>query len=155
MSSGGERLLESHRRDVAVVFGDLRGFTAFAEAADPDAVIRVLREYHAALGSLIDRHQGTLERFAGDGVLVLFNDPLPCSEPLLRAMRMAVAMRDRMGELATNWRTAGHELDFGVGIAQGQATLGTNGFESRLDYAAIGTVVNLDHTPPRSSASLQ
>jgi adenylate cyclase len=143
LSSGGERLLESHRRDVVVVFGDLRGFTAFAEAADPDTVIRVLREYLAALGSLIHRHQGTLERFAGDGVLVLFNDPLPCTEPLLRAVRMALAMRDQVGELAAGWRAAGHELGFGVGIAQGLATLGTIGFESRLDYAAIGTVVNL------------
>jgi len=143
LSSGGERLLESHRRDVVVVFGDLRGFTAFAEAADPDTVMRVLREYHAALGSLIHRHQGTLERFAGDGVLVLFNDPLPCPEPLLQAVRMALAMRDQVGELAAGWRAAGHELGFGVGIAQGLATLGTIGFESRLDYAAIGTVVNL------------
>ena len=105
--------------------------------------MRVLREYHAALGSLIHRHQGTLERFAGDGVLVLFNDPLPCPEPLLQAVRMALAMRDQVGELAAGWRAAGHELGFGVGIAQGLATLGTIGFESRLDYAAIGTVVNL------------
>ena len=135
--------LESHRREITVVFCDLRGFTAFAEAAEPEEVMAVLKEYHSALGALIHEFEGTLERFVGDGVLVLFNDPIPCQEPCLRAARMAAAMRARLKELSIRWRASGHTLGFGVGIAHGYATLGPIGFEGRSDYAAIGTVVNL------------
>jgi class 3 adenylate cyclase/CheY-like chemotaxis protein len=135
--------LESHRREVTVVFCDLRGFTAFAEVAEPEEVMAVLKEYHSALGALIHEFEGTLERFVGDGVLVLFNDPIPCQDPCLRAARMAAAMRARLKELAVRWRASGHALGFGVGIAHGYATLGPIGFEGRSDYAAIGTVVNL------------
>lgn len=142
-SSGGEALLESHRREVSVVFCDLRGFTAFAEAATPEAVMTVLREYHAALGALIHKYEGTLERFVGDGVLVLFNDPLPCPEPEARAIRMAAEMRSAVAALAEQWKVAGHTLGFGIGIAHGVATMGRIGFEGRFDYSAIGSVVNL------------
>ena len=126
VSAGDERLLESHRREITVVFCDLRGFTAFAETSEPEEVMGVLRQYHAALGELIFRHEGTLERFAGDGLVVLFNDPLPCPDPSARAVRMAIAMRARIAELSAGWRKQGHELGFGVGIAQGYATLGTD-----------------------------
>ena len=144
MSSGDdERVLESHRRAVTVVFCDLRGFTAFAETAEPEEVIAVLRAYHDVLGPLIHKHEGTLERFAGDGLNVLFNDPLPCPDPSVRAVRMAVEMRDAVSTLAVKWRKLGHELGFGMGIAHGYATLGRIGFEGRYDYSAIGTVVNL------------
>ena len=143
VSTGEEKLLESHRREVTVVFCDLRGFTAFAETSEPEEVMEVLREYHAALGALIFRFEGTLERFAGDGLMVFFNDPVPCADPSARAVRMAVAMRQRVGELTGIWRKHGHQLDLGVGIAQGYATLGKIGFEGRFDYAAIGTVTNL------------
>ncbi|MFI5020075.1 MAG: response regulator [Alphaproteobacteria bacterium] len=143
MAKGNERLLESHRRDITVVFCDLRGFTAFAETAEPEEVMAVLQEYHAALGAQIHKFEGTVEHFAGDGVMVLFNDPLPCPDPSLRAVRMAVEMRGEIAELSGKWRKRGHELGFGVGIAQGYATLGRIGFEGRFEYAAIGTVVNL------------
>jgi adenylate cyclase len=143
MSSGDERLLDSHRRDVAVVFCDLRGFTALAEKSEPEEVMDVLREYHAALGEIIYRYEGTLERFLGDGLMVLFNDPIPCSDPAARAVKMAVAMRERVSELTQRWRKLGHDLGFGVGIAQGYATIGKIGFEGRFDYAAIGSVANL------------
>jgi adenylate cyclase len=143
LASATMEALESHRREVTVVFCDLRGFTAFAEIAEPEEVMAILREYHAALGNLIYAFEGTLERFVGDGVLVLFNDPIPCSDPCLRAARMAAAMRARLAELAVRWRASGHVLGFGVGIAHGYATLGTIGFEGRSDYGAIGTVVNL------------
>ena len=143
VSTGEEKLLESHRREVTVVFCDLRDFTAFSETTEPEEVMEVLREYHTALGELIFRFEGTLERFAGDGLMVFFNDPVPCPDPAARAVRMAVAMRQRVGELTGTWRKRGHQLDFGVGIAQGYATLGKIGFEGRFDYAAIGTVTNL------------
>jgi class 3 adenylate cyclase len=143
VSTGEEKLLESHRREVTVVFCDLRGFTAFSEITEPEEVMQVLREYHAALGELIFRFEGTLERFAGDGLMVFFNDPVPCPDPAARAVRMAVAMRQRVGELTETWRKRGHQLDLGVGIAQGYATLGKIGFEGRFDYAAIGPVTNL------------
>jgi class 3 adenylate cyclase/CheY-like chemotaxis protein len=143
LSSHDERLLESHRREISVVFCDLRGFTAFAETAEPEEVMAVLREYHGAIGTLVFEHEGTLERFAGDGVMVFFNDPIPCPDPSARAVRMAVAMRTAVTELAAQWRRRGHELGFGVGIAQGYATVGAIGFPGRFDYAAIGPVTNL------------
>jgi class 3 adenylate cyclase/CheY-like chemotaxis protein len=143
MSSGDDSILESHRAEITVLFCDLRGFTAFADAAEPEAVLQVLREYHAALGVLIDRFEGTVERFAGDGLLVLFNDPLPCPDPSERAARMAVEMRDAVAGLATQWRAGGHELGFGIGIAHGDATLGLVGFEGRFQYSVTGRVANL------------
>jgi adenylate cyclase len=141
--SGDESILESHRREVTVVVCDLRGFTAFAEAAEPEEVLTVLREYHAALGTLIDRFEGTVERFSGDDILVLFNDPLPCPDPSLRAVRMAIEMRTVVGKLLAEWRLQGHRLGFGIGIAHGFATLGCIGFEGRFQYSATGTVANL------------
>jgi len=143
VSSEDEGLLESHRRDITVVFCDLRGFTAFSETGEPEEVMGVLREYHEAMGALIFRFEGTLERFAGDGLMVFFNDPVPCEYPAAQAVKMAVGMRERLGELSTGWRKRGHQLGFGVGIDQGYATLGQIGFEGRFDYAAIGTVTNL------------
>jgi class 3 adenylate cyclase len=144
LSSGGdERILESHRRDISVVFCDLRGFTTFAESAEPEEVMSVLNEYHTCLGSLIHKHEGTLDKYAGDGLMVLFNDPLPCPEPVVRAVRMAVEMRDEVGKLAVKWRKYGYELGFGLGISHGFATIGRIGFEGRFDYSAIGSVVNL------------
>jgi adenylate cyclase len=143
VSSEDEGILESHRREITVVFCDLRGFTAFSETGEPEEVMGVLREYHSAMGNLIFRFEGTLERFAGDGLMVFFNDPVPCADPAARAIRMAVAMRDSVRELSEKWRKRGHHLDLGVGIAQGYATLGKIGFEGRFDYAAIGTVTNL------------
>ena len=142
-TSGSHELLESHRREITVVFCDLRGFTSFSATAPPEEVIRVLNEYHTGLGALIFAHEGTLERYMGDGLMVLFNDPLPCPDPAERAVRMAVAMRDCVAGLAGRWQEKGYRLGFGVGIAQGEATLGRIGFEGRLDYAAIGTVCNL------------
>jgi adenylate cyclase len=143
MSSGDEGFLRSHRREIVVVFCDLRGFTSFAELGEPEDVMEVLSEYHAVLGERIHRFEGTLERFTGDGVMIFFNDPLPCPDPAPRAVRMAVAMRDGVTRLEAGWRRRGHDLGFGVGIAQGHATLGRIGFEGRSDYAAIGTVTNL------------
>jgi class 3 adenylate cyclase len=143
VDGGAEDPLLTHRREVTVVFLDLRGFTAFAETAEPEEVMGVLREYHAAMGALILAHEGTLERFAGDGMMVFFNDPVPIPDAPERAVRMALAMRDRVGELGARWKKRGHELDIGIGIAQGFATIGAIGFEGRLDYGAIGTVTNL------------
>jgi adenylate cyclase len=143
LSSGDECLLDSHRRAISVLFCDLRGFTAFSETAEPEDVMIVLHEYHSRLGALIHEFEGTLERFTGDGLMVFFNDPLPCADPAVRAVRMAVAMRDAVAELALKWRKVGHDLGFGIGIAHGYATLGRIGYEGRSDYAAIGTVVNL------------
>jgi class 3 adenylate cyclase len=143
LTGGAEDPLKSHRREITVVFVDLRGFTAFAETAEPEEVMSVLREYHDAMGKLIVAHEGTLERFTGDGMMIFFNDPVVVENPSERAVRMAVAMRARAAELATRWRKHGHDLDFGVGIAQGYATLGAIGFEGRWDYGAIGPVTNL------------
>ena len=143
VAGDAEDPLKSHRREVTVVFLDLRGFTAFAETADPEEVMGVLREYHAAMGELVLAHEGTLERFTGDGMMVFFNDPVPVPDPAARALRMALAMRDRVGNLIVQWRKRGYGLDFGVGIAQGYATIGAIGFKGRSDYGAIGTVTNL------------
>ncbi len=143
VAGGAEDPLKTHRREVTVVFLDLRGFTAFAETTEPEEVMDVLREYHAEMGKLILAHEGTLERFTGDGMMVFFNDPIPVPNPAQRALRMAVVMRDRVAELSVKWRKQGYGLDFGVGIAQGYATIGAIGFEGRWDYGAIGTVTNL------------
>ena len=143
INSGDDSFLRSHRREIVVVFCDLRGFTAFAESSEPEEVMAVLEEYHAALGELIFRYQGTLERFTGDGLMVFFNDPIPLDDPARRAVEMALAMRDRVGTLTDGWSRLGHDLGFGVGIAQGFATLGRIGYEGRYDYAAIGSVTNL------------
>jgi class 3 adenylate cyclase/CheY-like chemotaxis protein len=143
LSGGADDPLRSHRREITVVFLDLRGFTAFAETAEPEEIMGVLHEYHAAMGQLILEHEGTLERFTGDGMMIFFNDPTPVPDPQERAVRMALAMRERVDELVRGWRKRGYELDFGVGIAQGYATLGAVGFEGRWDYGAIGTVTNL------------
>ena len=143
LSSGGEKLLESRRGEVTAMFCDLRGFTAFTETAEPEEVMSVLRDYHRLLGEEVHEYEGTVERFAGDGILVLFNAPLPIPDPSLRAVKMAVSLRGRVAELAVTWRKAGHDLGFGIGIARGYATLGRVGYEGRYDYAAIGTVVNL------------
>ena len=138
-----ESLLRSHRREIVVVFCDLRNFTPFAETSEPEEVMEVLAEYHAAIGSLVHAYGGTLERFTGDGVMVFFNDPVPCDDPVERAVRMSLGLRDAVRELAVRWHRAGHDLAMGLGIAQGYATLGRIGFEGRFDYAAIGSVTNL------------
>jgi class 3 adenylate cyclase len=143
VGSGDESVLDSHRREIVVVFCDLRRFTSFAESSEPEEVMGVLSEYHAALGDLVFRFEGTLERFTGDGLMVFFNDPLPCVDAAERALRMAIAMRNRVRDLADGWARRGHDLGFGVGIAQGFATLGRIGFEGRYDYAAVGSVTNL------------
>ena len=142
-SDGHDALLDSHRREVTVVFCDLRGFTAFTETTEPEEAMNVLREYHAALGELIFRYEGTLDRYAGDGVMILFNAPIQFADHTRRAVKMAVEMRDAIGLLTERWRNRGHSLGFGVGIALGYATLGQIGFEQRLEYAAIGSVTNL------------
>jgi len=143
VTGGADDPLRTHRRDVTVVFLDLRGYTAFAETAEPEEVMGVLREYHREMGTLVLAHEGTLERFAGDGMMVFFNDPVVVSNPEERAVRMALAMRDRVAELAAGWRKRGYELDVGLGLAKGFATIGAIGFEGRLDYGAIGSVTNL------------
>ncbi len=143
VASGDEKQLESHRREITALFCDLRGFTGFAESSDPEDVITLLHDYHAAIGNLVVKHNGTLERYAGDGVMVVFNDPMPIENPALQAVLMALDMRGAIGTLIEKWRRLGHDIGFGIGIAHGFATLGTIGFEGRFDYAAIGTVSNV------------
>ena len=143
VASGTEKQLESHRREITALFCDLRGFTGFSESSDPEDVMALLREYHAAIGEIINKYGGTLERYAGDGVMVIFNDPIPVDNPALQAVLMAVDMRAAIGALIEKWRKLGHDIGFGIGIAHGFATLGTIGFEGRFDYAAIGTVSNV------------
>ena len=143
VASGTEKQLESHRREITALFCDLRGFTGFSESADPEDVMTVLRDYHEALGASIIKYSGTLERYAGDGVMVVFNDPVTVENPALQAVLMALEMRDAIGALTETWRRWGHDIGFGIGIAHGFATLGTIGFEGRFDYAAIGTVSNV------------
>ena len=143
LTEGEQSILAPHRRDICYVFLDLRGFTAFTDSAEPEEVEAVLRAFHGAMGPIIAAHEGTLDRFAGDGILVFFNDPLPTPEPAPRAARMALAMRGAFAPLRTRWLDTGYDLDLGVGIARGYATLGAWGFEGRFDYSAIGGVVNL------------
>jgi class 3 adenylate cyclase/putative methionine-R-sulfoxide reductase with GAF domain len=143
VASGAEKQLESHRREITALFCDLRGFTGFTESADAEDVMALLRDYHAAIGELVIRYSGTLERYAGDGVMVIFNDPVPIENPALQAVLMALEVRDAIGALTATWSRLGHEIGFGIGIAHGFATLGTIGFEGRFDYAAIGTVSNV------------
>jgi len=143
VGGGADDPLKSHRREIAVVFLDLRGFTAFTETADPEEVMGVLREFHAAMGELILAHEGTLERFTGDGIMVFFNDPAPVPDPAARAVRMALQMQQRTAVLAQGWRRRGYELQLGIGVAMGFATIGAIGFEGRIDYGAIGNVTNL------------
>jgi adenylate cyclase len=143
LSGGTDDPLKSHRREITVVFLDLRGFTAFTETADPEEVMGVLREYHAEMGRLIMAHQGTLERFAGDGIMIFFNDPVELDNPAAHAVRMAIDMQESFVQLNGGWKKRGYDLNMGIGIAQGYATLGTIGFEGRQDYGAIGNVTNL------------
>ena len=143
VAGGAEDPLRTHRQEITVVFIDLRGFTAFAETSEPEEVMRVLREYHAAMGKLVLQYEGTLESFTGDGMMVLFNDPVPIPNPAERAVRMALAMRDAVENLTGKWRKLGYELGFGIGIGQGYATIGAIGFEGRWNYGSIGTVCNL------------
>jgi class 3 adenylate cyclase len=143
VSGDAEDPLKTHRREITVVYLDLRGFTAFAETAEPEEVMGVLHEYHAAMGKLILQYEGTLEHFAGDGMMIFFNDPVPITNPAEQAIRMTLAMRERVKDLTVKWRKLGYELDFGVGIAQGYATIGAIGFEGRWEYGAIGSVPNL------------
>jgi class 3 adenylate cyclase/CheY-like chemotaxis protein len=139
----GESILESHRREIAVLFADLRGWTDFSVTTEPEEVMSVIRSFHESMGKLIESFDATVGWFAGDGLMVWFNDPIPCENPAERAVRMAVGMRETMRELRTGWRRRGHELDFSVGIALGYATIGRIGFEGRYDYGAVGTVLNL------------
>ncbi len=143
VAGGADDPMKSHRREITVVFLDLRGFTAFTETADPEDVMGVLGEYHAAVGRLVLAHEGTLERFSGDGIMVFFNDPLPVVDPAARATRMAQAIQAEVRELARGWARRGYDLTMGIGIAQGFATIGAIGFPGRIDYGAIGTVTNL------------
>jgi adenylate cyclase len=143
VASGTEAQLESHRREITALFCDVRGFTGFTESAEAEDVMALLREYHAAVGEKITKYSGTLERFAGDGVMVVFNDPVEIENPALQAVLMAVEMREAIGSLTEKWGRLGHDIGFGIGIAHGFATLGTVGFEGRFDYAAIGTVSNV------------
>jgi class 3 adenylate cyclase len=139
----GDSVLESHRRELAVLFADLRGWTDFSSGTEPEEVMSVVGSYHAAMGELILRYEATVGWFAGDGLMVWFNDPIPCDDPAARAVRMAVEMRDAMSALTAGWRKRGHELDFSIGVALGYATIGRIGFEGRYDYGAVGSVLNL------------
>jgi adenylate cyclase len=143
IARGEESVLATHRRDIVVVFGDLRGYTAFAETAEPEELLDLLNAYHAAVGPIVTRAEGTLDHFSGDGIMVFFNDPMPCPDPAERALRMAVEMREALLELQVEWRRRGRAIGFGLGIAQGYATLGQIGFAERVGYTAIGTVCNL------------
>jgi class 3 adenylate cyclase/AmiR/NasT family two-component response regulator len=143
VASGMEKQLQSHRREITALFCDLRGFTGFSETSDPEDVVMLLRDYHAAIGQIIIKYSATLEHFAGDGVMVFLNDPVPIDKPELQAVRMALEMRDAIGTLTEKWRRLGHDIGFGIGISHGFASLGTIGFEGRFDYAAIGTVSNI------------
>ena len=143
VSSGDETILENHRREVVALFCDLRGFTAFSESAEPEDIMAVLGEYHGAVGPLIRKYEGTLDRFTGDGMMVFFNDPLPCEDAPERAARLSLEMRDAVAALTPGWSRRGHRLGLGIGMAQGYATLGRIGFEDRFDYTAIGAVINL------------
>jgi class 3 adenylate cyclase len=143
IGGGAADPLQPHRREVTSVFLDLRGFTAFAETTEPEEVMTVLQEYHAAMGQIVLDHEGTLEHFAGDGIMIFFNDPVPVPNPGEKAIRMALALRDKMGDLTVRWRKRGFDLSMGIGLAQGYATIGAIGFEARWEYGAIGTVMNL------------
>jgi class 3 adenylate cyclase len=143
VAGGADDPLQTHRREVAVCFLDLRGFTTFAEVAEPEEVMAVLREYQAEMGRIIIEHEGTLERFTGDGMMIFFNDPVPVPDAAARAVRMAIDMRQRVGLLVERWRKQGYQLELGIGISQGYATIGAIGFEGRWDYGAIGSVTNL------------
>jgi len=143
IAAGGDSILASHRREITVLFCDMRGFTPFSEMAEPEEVMAVLREFHHAVGPMIFEHGGTIAQFTGDGMLVFFNDPVPLDDPAWDAVRLAIAMRDRTAALSQQWRRRGHDLALGIGIAVGYATCGEIGFEGRTEYAAIGTVVNL------------
>jgi adenylate cyclase len=143
ISAGDEKILDNHRREIAALFCDLRGFTSFSETAEPEDIMTLLSEYHGAVGPLIRKHEGTLDRFTGDGMLVFFNDPLPCPDAADRAAKLAIEMRDAVAKLVPAWAKRGHTLGFGIGMAQGYATLGRIGFEDRFDYTAIGAVINL------------
>jgi class 3 adenylate cyclase len=139
----GDSVLESHRRELAVLFADLRGWTDFSAGTEPEEVMTVVGSYHAAVGELIVKYEATVGWFAGDGLMVWFNDPIPCDDPAARAVRMAVEMREAMSTLTAGWRRRGHELDFSIGVALGYATIGRIGFEGRYDYGAVGSVLNL------------
>ena len=143
VASGMEKLLQSHRGEITALFCDLRGFTRFSETSDPEDVMVLLRDYHAVIGQIVIKYGATLEHFAGDGVMVIFNAPVPIDKPQLQAVRMALEMRDAMGTFTQKWRRLGHDIGFGIGISHGFATLGTIGFEGRFDYAAVGTVSNI------------
>ncbi len=143
LDSDNERLFETHWREITVVFLDLRGFTSFSDSAEPEDVVGLLRSYHAEMGKLIFKFEGTLERFAGDGIMVFFNDPIPFEDHTEKAVRMALEMRERAKELRKGWLKNGYDLDLGVGLAAGFATLGNIGFEGRMDYGAVGNVTNL------------
>lgn len=143
IATGGDAILASHRREITVLFCDLRNFTRFSETAEPEEVMEVLREFHHAAGPMIFEHEGSIAQFTGDGMLVYFNDPMPIDEPAWNAVRLAMAMRDRTGELSAQWHRSGHDLSLGIGIAMGFATCGLIGFDDRTEYTAVGTVVNL------------
>jgi class 3 adenylate cyclase len=143
IQSEGDVLFKNHRREITVVFLDLRGFTAFSDSAEPEEVMDLLRSYHGEMGKLVFKFEGTLERFAGDGIMIFFNDPIPCEDHTAKAVRMAVEMRSRVREMRVDWQKKGYDLDLGIGIAASYATLGNIGFEGRMDYGAVGNVTNL------------